>query len=47
MLTHKPEGGNHREKLQKRKIEKSVELANLLLEETGVAMLPGSAFARK
>lgn len=36
----------YREKLAARKIYNSVDLANSILEDTGVAMLPGSEFAR-
>lgn len=50
----KPEGGfymflnfrKHSTRLKKKNIETSEELANRLLEETGVAVLPGSVFGR-
>lgn len=36
----------HAARLKKKNIETSEELANRLLEETGVAVLPGSVFGR-
>jgi len=49
---HAPEGGfylfpdfsNYTEKLHKYRIKTSEELCNRILSETGVALLPGSAF---
>lgn len=51
---HKPEGGfyifvdfsNFSEKIKNRGIKNSSQLCNILLEETGVAILPGSSFNR-
>jgi aspartate aminotransferase len=53
-LTHQPEGGfyifldfaHHQEKLEKQGITTSKKLAEALLEETGIAILPGSVFGR-
>lgn len=53
-MTHQPEGGfyifldfaHHQEKLEKRGITTSKKLADALLEETGIAILPGSVFGR-
>ncbi len=41
-----PDFGRHRERLRARGIATSVELCERLLEETGVALLPGSDFLR-
>lgn len=54
VILHKPEGGfyifpdfsNFSEKLNKKGIDSSAKLCNKLLEETGVAILPGSVFGR-
>ena len=54
LLTHRPEGGfyifldfeHHRGKLEAKGITTSKQLAKTLLEETGIAVLPGEVFGR-
>ena len=54
LLTHCPEGGfyifmdfkNYKQKLQKKNILTSKDLAKALLEDIGIAILPGSVFGR-
>jgi aspartate aminotransferase len=41
-----PDFGAHRERLKARGIETSERLSQVILEDTGVAFLPGSAFGR-